>query len=137
MIGPIGHIVNLNLGALRETPVELWDYETWAEMSAVATCFLDVRTAGSLRIEYKPLTAGAKRIVDKLNAESGGGASGTGAKHPDRRPERRDARRVQATGCGDAGRPPSSGGGCRGGGRRLSRGGRGARPCSAAQKRRT
>ena len=23
-IGPIGHVVNFNLGALRETPVELW-----------------------------------------------------------------------------------------------------------------
>ena len=50
-IGPIGHVVNLSLGALRETPVELWDYETWVEMSAVATCSLDVRTAESLRIE--------------------------------------------------------------------------------------
>ena len=24
-IGPIGHVVDLHLGALRETPVELWD----------------------------------------------------------------------------------------------------------------
>ena len=71
-IGPIGHVVNLNLGALRETPVELWDYEIWVEMSAVATCSLDVRTAESLRIEYKPLPADAKRIVDKLNASVGG-----------------------------------------------------------------
>ena len=66
--GPIGSVVNLNLGVLRETPVELWDYETWVEMSAVATCSLDVRTTESLRIEYKPLPADAKRIADKLNA---------------------------------------------------------------------
>ena len=73
-IGPIGHVVNLTLGALRESPVELWDYETWVEMSAVATCSLDVRMAESLRIEYKPLPADAKRIVDKLNATVGGDA---------------------------------------------------------------
>ena len=71
-IGPIGHFVNLNLGALRETPVELWDSGTWAEMNAVATCSLDVRTAESLSIEYKPLPADAKRIVDKPNAGVGG-----------------------------------------------------------------
>ena len=71
-IGPISQVVNLNLGALRETPVALLDYGTWAEMIAVATCSLDVRTAEALCIEYKPLPADAKRIVDKLNAEAGG-----------------------------------------------------------------
>ena len=72
-IGPIGHVVNFNLGALRETPVELWGAKAWAEMNAVATCSLDVRTAEALGIEYKPLPADAKRIVDKLSAGVGGG----------------------------------------------------------------
>ena len=44
-IGPIDHVVNLNPGALRETPVELWGNETWVQMSAVATCSLDIRTS--------------------------------------------------------------------------------------------
>ena len=72
-IGAIGHVVNFNLGALRETPVELWSAKAWAEMDAVATCSLDVRTAEALGIEYKPLPADAKRIVDKLSAGGGGG----------------------------------------------------------------
>ena len=129
-IGPIGHVVNLNLGALRETPVELWDYETWAEMSAVATCSLDVRTAESLRIEYKPLPADAKRIVDKLNAEAGGQRAARARRilTGDLNAETRGESRPHAA---------ESRGGCRGGGHSRSRGGRGARPCSAAQKRRT
>ena len=72
-IGAIGHVVNLNLGALRETPVELWSAKAWAEMDTVATCSLDARTAEALGIEYKPLPADAKRIVDKLSAGGGGG----------------------------------------------------------------
>ena len=71
-IGPIGHVVNFNLGALRETPVELWGPKAWVKMNAVATCSLDVRTAEALGIEYKPLPADAKRIVDKLSAGVGG-----------------------------------------------------------------
>ena len=43
-------------------------------MKALAKCSLDVSTAESLRIEYRPLPAGAKRIVDKLIAAGGGGA---------------------------------------------------------------
>ena len=73
-IGPIGHVVSLNTGAIRETPVELWGNGTWVEMSAVATCSFDVRTAELLRIEYKPLPADAKRIVGKLNAAVEGDA---------------------------------------------------------------
>ena len=75
-IGAIGHVVNLNLGALRETPVELWSAKAWADMDAVATCSLDVRTAEALGIEYKPLPADAKRIVDKLSAGVGGERAG-------------------------------------------------------------
>ena len=64
--------MNLNAGALRETPVGLWGNETRVEMSAVATFSLDVRTAELLRIEYNPLPADAKRIVDKLIAKGEG-----------------------------------------------------------------
>ena len=45
-------------------------------MNAVATCSLDVRTAEALGIEYKPLPADAKRIVDKLSAGVGGERAG-------------------------------------------------------------
>ena len=73
-IGPIGYVVNLNAGALRETPVELWGNETWFEMSTAATCTPGVRTAELLRIEYKSLPADAKRIADKLIATGEGDA---------------------------------------------------------------
>ena len=29
-IGPIGHFVNLRIGALRETPVEIWATKLWS-----------------------------------------------------------------------------------------------------------
>ena len=70
-IGPTGNVVNLSADALRETSVELWGNETWNEMNTVAECFLDVRAAELLRIEYTPLPADAKRVVDKLIAAGG------------------------------------------------------------------
>ena len=73
-IGPGGYVVKLYVGLLRETPVELWGNGSWIEMSAVATCSLDVRTAELLRIGYKSLPADAKRVVDKLIATSKGDA---------------------------------------------------------------
>ena len=73
-IGPIGNVVNLSAGALRETPVEFWGNVTWNEMSAVAKCSLDIYTAELPRIEYKPPPAGAKRIVGELIAAGGGAA---------------------------------------------------------------
>ena len=60
-IGPIGNIVNLNVGALRESPVELWGNGTWIENSAVATCPLDVHTAKKL------LVSGDARITIMAN----------------------------------------------------------------------
>ena len=73
-IGPTGNAVNLGVGALRETPVEFWGNESWNEMYAVAACSLDVSTAESLRIEYKPLPVGAIRIADKPIAAGRGAA---------------------------------------------------------------
>ena len=49
-IGLIGNSVSPDVGALRETPVELRGNETWDEMHDVAKCPLDVNTAESLRI---------------------------------------------------------------------------------------
>ena len=72
--GPIGNAGHLNVSALRETPVELWDNITLDEMHAEETCPLDVSTTESLPNDYKSLPAGAKRITEK-HIEAGGGAA--------------------------------------------------------------
>ena len=44
-IGPVGNVVNLIFGALRETLVKIWGKGTWNEVSTAATRSFGVHTA--------------------------------------------------------------------------------------------
>ena len=76
-IDKTGHFVNLSTGSLRELQMEFWGARTWEEMCEMAVFTANEADAAAHGLKFKPLSASARAIVEKLlpgdGPQQGGG----------------------------------------------------------------